>query len=326
MRRRRVRLLAVVLALVPALLVLGAEAAGAAVITSLTTLANAALGRGWAPHPDQTTGGSEQFVTGPLTPPAGIGSLQMAVAATTDRALIFIVPKPGAPADPTPPGEPGPIVASPWNTLSGSFSTFTANTTSPASSIPVLKFVGYQVYPGPLGATGFTTLNFEGSNQGTVSANQWQTWTLGPTSRVWQSNTSDGFCQQAAPCTLSAFAAQYSGGAWGMVQVGLGAGVPAGSTGNVDDVHVSDGTTTFVYDFDVTPPPTTTTTIPTTTTTGPPVAASGGTPTPAASTTSGSGELPRTGTHSDRILAVALAGIGLGAVLSVVTKRRRITD
>src|SRR6478736_5152730 len=89
-----------------------------------------------------------------------------------------------------------------WGTTSGSFSTFTANTANPAGSIPALKLVGYQVFndANPLLSTGFTTLNFEGSNQGSVSANQWQTWTLGPTSTVWQSNSADAsFCVQASP-------------------------------------------------------------------------------------------------------------------------------
>jgi len=324
MRRQRVRLFAAAL-LVPVVLMFEAGVAGATVITSLVSLADAAKAVGWAAHPDQTAGGTEQFVTGPLTPPAGIGSLQMTAATNTDRALVFIVPKPGIGV--TPPGDVGPMIATPWSDLSGSFSTFTANTAQPASSIPVMKIVGYQVWNAnnPLLSTGFTTLNFEGSNNGTVSANQWQKWTLGPTSVVWQSNQGDGFCPITAPCTLAAFAAHYDTGAWGQLQVGLGAGVPAGATGNVDDVQVSDGTTNFVYDFDVTPLPTTTTTttVATTPTTSPPVAATG-TPTPVASTASGS-QLPRTGTHSNETLAVALVGIGLGTVLTVVAKRRRPT-
>src|SRR4029450_11648899 len=96
------------------------------------------------------------------------------------------------------------------------------------------------------------TLNLEGSNQGIVAANIWQTWALSATSMVWQSNTSDdpGFCPQASPCTLAAFAARYPNGAWGQIQLGLGAGVNA-TTGYVDTVNISDGTTTFTYDFEV---------------------------------------------------------------------------
>jgi len=171
---------------------------------------------------------------------------------------VFTVPKPGSGA--TAPGFLGPFNPTPWGSLSGSFSTFTANTAAPASSIPVLKLVGYQVFDtaNPLQSTGFTTLNFEGSNQGSVTANQWEMWTLGATSRVWQSNTTDGFCQIAAPCTLTAFAAQYPNGAWGQIQAGLGSGAPAGSIGYADNVQISDGATTFTYDFE-TPSPSTAT-------------------------------------------------------------------
>lgn len=51
----------------------------------------------------------------------------------------------------------------------------------------------------------FTTLSFEPRQNGTVVPGQWQTWTLGPTSVVWQTNTTDGFCVQATPCTLADF-------------------------------------------------------------------------------------------------------------------------
>jgi hypothetical protein len=237
-------------------------AAGGVTITGFVSLAQAAAGNGWAVHPDQTAGGSERFVEGPLTPPSGRGSLELSVAATSDRALVFTVPKPGARAHA--PGAPGPFNPTPWGSLTGSsFSTFTANTAAPASSIPVLKFVGYHVFnaANPLQSTGFTTLNFEGSNQGSVTPDQWETWTLGPTSRVWQSNTTGGFCQIAAPCTLTEFVVQYPNGAWGQIQIGLGSGAAAGAVGYADNVQVPDGTTTFTYDFE-TPSPSTATIVP----------------------------------------------------------------
>jgi hypothetical protein len=264
-------------AMAAAIVMLLPLAAGGVVVTSFVTLLQAARGEGWAVHPDQTTGGTERFVEGPLTPPSGTGSLEMTVAATSDRALVFFVPTPGTGA--TPPGSVGPFLPTPWANLSGSFSTFTANTAATASAIPVLKLVGYQMFNAnnPLLSTGFTTLNFEGSNQSPgPAANVWQTWTLGPTSRVWQSNIpADNFCVQAAPCTLADFAAHYPNGAWGQIQVGLGAGVPAGATGYVDNVQVSTGTTTFVTDFELTAtlPPTLPPTTPTTPPTPPPAGA-----------------------------------------------------
>ncbi|HEX2384864.1 MAG TPA: hypothetical protein VHI95_19625, partial [Acidimicrobiales bacterium] len=186
------------------LLLAGAATAGAVVITSLVSVLDGGRGLGWAPHPDQTAGGTEQFVEGPLTPPAGTGSLEMKVAEATDRAFIFFIPRPTTGA--TPPGSQGPFLPTPWGDLEGSsFSTFTADTAAPASSIPALKFVGYQQFNSnnPLLSSGFTTLNFEGANQGTVAANEWQTWTLGLDSLVWQTNQTEdpGFCPQAAPCT-----------------------------------------------------------------------------------------------------------------------------
>jgi hypothetical protein len=131
---------------------------------------------------------------------------------------------------------------------------------------------------------------------------------------VWQSNQTDdpGFCPQAEPCTLSEFAAHYdtaiNPGAWGQLQLGMGAGLPAGS-GNVDNVIVSDGTTTFVYDFEVTAAATTTTTSP---------AGSGSTTTVA---TSGS-PLARTGSHTAPTLALALAFITAGTALALLASRR----
>jgi len=301
------------------LVLAGTLAASAAVITSFVSLLDAGRGLGWAPHPEQTAGGTEQFVTGPLTPPAGTGSLQMSVATSTDRALILTVPKPGS--GDTPPGSLFPFLATPWGDLNGSFfSTFTTDTAPPGTTtIPGLRFVGYQNFNSnfPLTSTGFTTLNFEGVHQGTVVPNQWQKWTLGLDSLVWQSNESDnGFCPITAPCTLRDFAAHYPDGAWGLIGGGLGSGVPANSTGNVDDVHVFAGTTEFVYDFEVTAPPdsTTSTTVASSSTTATTVASSGVT---------ASGEaLARTGSHAGEALAIALICIGFGTLLTVMARRR----
>ena len=239
--------LAVAVALAP-----GASAA-TVTITELVGVVQAAAGNGWAAHPDQTAGGTEEFVDGPGTPPAGDGSLQLSVADGTDRALIFTVPSPGTGA--TAPGDLGPIDPTPWSGLSGSsYSTYTTATTSIPSSVVTMRFVGYQDFNtnNPLLSTGFTTLNFEPINNGTVLANQWQKWNVSDSSMVWQSNATGSFCVQAAPCALSAFAAQYPNGAWGQVQLGIGAlGTATDVSSNVDDVTVAEGNTTFGYNFEV---------------------------------------------------------------------------
>ncbi len=303
--------------------------AGAApvVVTSLVTPLQAAAGQGWAKHPDQSAGGSEQFVEGPATPPAGRGSLEMkTTTATTDRALIFTVPNPGS--GPVPPGSIAAFIASAWSTLKASYSTFTTNSTSTASVVPVLKFVGYQVFNAnnPLLSTGFTTLNFSPAEQSPAPApNVWQTWTLGANSTVFQSNTSDDFCTISAPCTLSAFAAHYSGGAWGQVQIGVGSGAPANAVGYVDNVNFATATKNFSYDFELTAPPSSsaapTTTAPTTT-----VSAT------ASSTASSSAFVPGPGATGDTgdtntpvwlIAATALGVLGTLTIGSVATARRR---
>ena len=240
-----------------ALTVAFAPAASAAtvVIDHLVGPAQAAAGNGWAEHPDQE-GGTEEFVKGPATPPAGTGSLQLSVPTGETRALIFTVPN-------------GLGTAVAWGDLAGSgYSTYTENTANPGASVAALKFVGYQDYntDNPVLSDGFTTLNFEPSNNGTVTANEWQPWTIDEESLVWQSNTGDdNFCVQASPCTLAEFAAHYPQGAWGQVQIGLGVlGSQGGATSFVDAVTIAQGATTFGYNFEAvagpTPTPTSTST------------------------------------------------------------------
>jgi hypothetical protein len=247
------RYLVGVAGVLPALVFLPASSAGAQTITGFVTVAQASQGNGWSPHPSQTAGGSEQFVEGPTDPPSGTGSLEMTVAAGSDLALVFTVPKAGT--GPPPPGEISSFQPTPWANLSGSYSTFTASTEiDKASTVPTLRIVGYQQFnaTNPLLSQGYTTLSFEPVRQPTpVETATWQTWTLGPGSLVIQSNQSDGRCNSVTPCTLAEFAGLYPQGAWGPVDLGLGSGAPAGATGFVDNVNISDGTTTFTYDFEV---------------------------------------------------------------------------
>lgn len=293
--------------------------AATVVVTSLVGPLQAAAGNGWAIHPDQTAGGSEKFVLGPATPPAGRGSLELSVASSSDRALVFTVPRPGTGA--TPPGNVGPITPIPWLGLSGSsYSTFTTATSNTASSVVVLKFVGYQVYnpTNPLLSTGFTTLNFEPSRQGTVTANQWQKWTVSPTSTVWQSNATGNFCVQATPCTLAQFAAHYPTGAWGQVQLGIGAGAPGGPAVSsfVDAVTIAEGTATFGYNFEVAAAPTPTPS------TSSAVASSSAPPTSSAFVP-GAGATGDSHPTSPTPWLMALAGFGVVAVGSAAALRRR---
>ena len=217
--------------------------ASAVVINSFVGVVQATAGLGWAVIPIRRPVERNVSWRVRCTPPSGRGSLEMTTATDTDRALIFTIPKPGRG---TPPPDIDAIVPTPWANLSGSFSTYITDDVAPFA-IPALKIVGYQVYnsANPALSTGFTTLNLEGCYQPTAPvANTWQTWTLGPTSMVWQTNTTGAFCQPAAPCTLAEFAAQYPQGAWGPSRsawVG-----PVAATAYADNVQISDGTTNFV--------------------------------------------------------------------------------
>lgn len=187
-------------------------------------------GGDWSVLPDTTAGGAAEIVTGPGTPPAGTGSLKLSVEAAADRALVGT--------------DLGAPTARPWSALSAEYSTYVPDG-SPAAFTPTLRFAGFQA-----GTQRFTTLSFEPSRNGTVTPGQWQTWTLGPDSIVWQTNATDGFCLQASPCTFSAFVAQYSTGIWGQAQLGIGSGVPGPAEGYADAVTIRDGETVQFTDFD----------------------------------------------------------------------------
>jgi hypothetical protein len=213
----------------------GAQAApGANVIDHLVPAADADAGNGWASDPSNPGGnGVEQLVEGPGTPPSGRGSIELTTPSSADRAQIHT--------------NPAGLAPSPWASLVGaSFSTFTFDTVNTGASLSTLRFAGFQN-----GATGFTTLTFAPSGNGVPVVGQWQDWTLGDTSQVFQSNQTDGFCTQAAPCTFAQFVQQYPSGVWGQVQLGLGSGAPAGARGFADALSLVHGTTAYSWDFEV---------------------------------------------------------------------------
>jgi LPXTG-motif cell wall-anchored protein len=257
--------------------------AGAADATVVSTLP----GGTWSVLPSSTSGGTIAVVSGPGTPPAGTGSLRLTVDSAADRAIIG--------------SDLGELTARSWADLTASFSTYVPAGSTP-SAAPSLRFAGFQeLVPA---ATGFTTLSVEATRNGTVTPGQWQKWTLGPTTIVWQSNATDGgFCIQSAPCTFAQFVARYPTGGWGEAQLGLGSGVPGPESGYVDAVTISDGPQSSFTDFD---PPASPTPTPTPTRPG------GAKPT-----------LPVTG-QSDELALGLIAGLLLtfGSGLVLATRRR----
>lgn len=162
----------------------------------------------------------------------------MGVQAVADRARV------ANSVATLPPESPDRLMAA----LSGTWSTYVP-VGAPGGAAPALQFPGFLNPAAPAGT--FTTLNVEPFRQAAVTPGAWQTWTLGPTSTVWQTNTVDSFCLLAAPCTFAQFAAQYPAAAWGAVQFGVGSGVPGPVTGYVDDVNLTAGATSLVYDFEI---------------------------------------------------------------------------
>jgi hypothetical protein len=187
-------------------------------------------GGGWfvLPAPDTTAGGSVAIVTGPDTPPSGVGSLRMHVETDTDRVLVA--------------NELGQQTARPWSDLSAAFWTFVEAGSSPEFT-PTMRFAGFTSVVNGMPA-GFTTMSFEPRIQQTTSVvgGEWQQWTLGPNSRVWGTLGATGQCPQNAPCSFAEWQAAFPTGFWFQVQLGLGTGVAA-ATGFVDAVTVVDGST-----------------------------------------------------------------------------------
>ncbi len=208
--------------------------AGAAAAVEVDTLP----GQGWIVTPDQTSGGSARLVEGPATPPAGRGSLELGVQAVGDRARVANL------VDALPADSPDRLMAA----LSGSWATYVP-AGAPGGAAPALQLPGFLNPAAPAGT--FTTLNVEPFRQGAVTPGTWQTWTLGPTSTVWHTNATDGFCQLSSPCTLAQFAAQYPAAAWGGIQLGVGSGVPGPVVGYVDDVQLTAGATALDWDFEI---------------------------------------------------------------------------
>ena len=187
------------------------------------------------------------IVTGPASPPLGMGSLQMTTGVATDKRYIMNYDHIG--------------------TLLSAITTFGYSTYGSSGTQAIT--LQLQIDPDGAGpgvprlgggaAVNFATLNFEPYHDNTVTPGVWQTWDGMMSASVWASNVAGdaGNGTQANPATWAEFVAFYpaaviSGG----FGVNVGSGWPA-VTGHADALKIGYGGSTTTYDFDPAVPCTT---------------------------------------------------------------------
>ena len=296
--RPRVR----VVALLATVIVLAAAALAPAVLGGGGTVVVTTIpGQGWIQSPDNTAGGSTELVEGPGPGTLGLGSLAMTVAANTDFAGV---------------AHPFLPLGMPFSDLiAGGFRTFVTGATGMNEEAASLRLSGYQ-----LGTSVFTTLVVDPWRNGTVTPNVWQDIALGDSTVVWQTNTGDGFCPMADPCTFAEFKAEYTDGRFSAVQIAIGtfAGAIQPFTSYADGVSLTtlDGevATTETFDFDIAG--TAATPTPTPTPIATPVPPGGASATPIATPAGGAGaggdggSLPDTSTEVPSSQPGLVIGLG----------------
>ena len=171
-------------------------------------------GNGWIQSPDNTAGMAAEIVNGPN---GGLGgeSVEVTTEATTDFTGIARQ------------------VLGPLGGLTGAslMTHVLGDTVDQASEPATLRFAMYRLG----GTSEFTTMTVDAGAQ---TPNVWQTTTLGPTSQVWQTNETGGFCIITDPCDFTAFKAQYPDAILLGLTVAIGTGTPA-HTSYFDGVSVT---------------------------------------------------------------------------------------
>jgi hypothetical protein len=179
---------------------------------------------------------SAAFVTGPDTPPVGVGSLQLTTATGAEKVFLFNYDHVGTPL--------------------GAIDTVGYSTYRTAGSAQQVTALNIQVdYNGPDVEGGFTTLVYEpvyNTNQGAVVNDQWQDWdAYNAGEGIWWSTRSiSGVC--AFDCFVTwddIIAANPAATIAGGFGVNQGSGNP-GLVASVDALTIGVGDTTTVYNFD----------------------------------------------------------------------------
>jgi hypothetical protein len=234
------RLIGTTVAVVAALSIAGGVAASSTVVVRPGD-----VGTSWLTA-DTRTGGSVSLVTGPATPPLGIGSLQMtttdASGSSNAKAQLFNYSYIGTP------------LAS-FDAISYSAYRSSSSTNSAAQTIGLNLEV--DINGGAYVTGDFTTLAFEPVYQpggvGAMLTNTWQTWDAYHVGDAvwWSSKTIPGVC--AFTCFVSwssILAANPNATILGGVGFNIGSGWAGMFTGNADALKVGVAGNTTTYNFE----------------------------------------------------------------------------
>ena len=203
--------------------------------TTNTVVVRPASLNGWTFMEEDTPTGSGTFVTGPATPPLGVGSAQLTVD-STGREIFFLA------------GNGGTKLS---QITSLQYSTYEPVGTAEFLALAVQINVDYDVTDGDTSWQG--RLVFEPYISGTVTPGVWQTWS--PLNGKWWASRTPGntVCPQNNPCTWSQVLSAFP-------NVGINTTQPlvlfragqwaSGFTGNVDAFTLGIGATYTTYNFE----------------------------------------------------------------------------
>jgi hypothetical protein len=225
---------------------LGSSPASAATTTTVVSTGDLSPNGPWALEPTSNTG-SFGFVSGPATPPSGVGSLSMTIASGQHEWLNNYAY--GVCAN----GPSCNDLQTNWALLSDldtlSYSTYRVS----GSTLPTFNIEADFNGTG----TSYTTFVFV-PNIGSIVNSTWQTWdATSPAAGTWYSTANTGVgtpfnCAfQSAGCDHTWSEIQ-SGYPLARVRFGLGPNVGTGGTftGNVDNFTVGEGANTVIYNFE----------------------------------------------------------------------------
>jgi hypothetical protein len=188
-----------------------------------------------------TTGDwSAGFAVGPGVPPAGAGSLHIALNSAS-AGIIFGAQK---------------YVGTPLASIQAlSYSTYT--NASPKAMAFQINYDDDLTTSDPIEPTWHGRLVYEPYMNGTVSNGAWQNWDMinGGSGMWWASGPPvNGTCPQASPCTWNALIAAYPNigirnDAWSLIQFKAGSNWN-GFSGYADNLSIQIGGNTDTYDFE----------------------------------------------------------------------------